>query len=139
MEFVAKSPYKLSTTEKRVIGGLKQLTELLFKQYYKPNSNGQDNVDGVNEPLQSDEVTKSIEYPTPNDTDMQIDKENAADGHFQQKQSDNNTTPDEAEMFCGMVVQQLTTVEPVDHSEEWHRGQLEAYNKAHERIFERAD
>lgn len=118
-----------------MIGGLKQLTELLFKQHYKPNSTEQDNIDGINEPLQSDEVTTSTEYPMSIDSDTQTDKENV---NFQQNQPD-NTTPDEAEIFCGMVVQQLTTVEPIEHDEEWHRGQLDAYNKAHERLFERAD
>lgn len=136
-EHSAKSPYKLSTTERRVIGGLKQLTELLFKEHYKHNSIEDDNVDGINEPLQSDEITTSTECATSSTMDMQTDKENNANGQYQL--DSNESMHDEAELFCGMVVQQLTTGDAVDHTEEWHRGQLKAYTAAHERLFERAD
>lgn len=113
------------------------MTELLFKQHYKHNSIEETNVDGLIEPLQSDEITTSTECPTSSTMDMQTDKENNAIGQYQPNPTDN--MHDEAELFCGMVVQQLTTGDAVDHTEEWHRGQLQAYTAAHERLFERAD
>lgn len=134
--FLAKSPYKLSTTERHVINGLKQLTELLFKQHFKPNLNEEDNVDENNEPLQSNEVSTSIEYPTSTNSNMQNNKENHDDG--QQCQANSNTN-DEGENFCRMIIQQLKAGDAIKHSEEWHRGQLDAYNIAHKRIFERTD
>lgn len=121
----AKSPYKLSTTEKRVIGGLQKLTELLFKQHFKPNAN-EGNMDNGG-PVQSDENAMSVDYSTTNGTaNMYADKEN----------TDENP-PDEAEVFCGMVVQQLTTSDPNEQKEDWHRGQLNAYNWAHDKLFDK--
>lgn len=134
----AKSPYKLSTTEKRVIGGLKQLTELLFKQHYKPNANEQL---GNDEPMQSNEVAMSMDYSTSSGANMYTNKENT-DGnvHFDENLPDESDAMyhEAGEAFCGMVVQQLTTGDPNDHKEEeWHRGQLNAYNWAHEQLFEK--
>lgn len=131
--FIAKSPIKLSMTEKRVIGGLKQLTELLFKEHYKqPDSNQcHSTVSQRDEPLQSDEVTTSTEFEATS-SDMQSDKEN--DERFQQY-IDNG----QGERFCAMVVKQLTSKSSIDHSEEWHHGQLEAYNMAHKRLFEQVE
>lgn len=131
--FTAKSPYKLSTTEKRVIGGLKQLTELLFKEHYKQNAKDQKD---TNEPLKSDEMETNVDYPSSSGANMYANKENT-DGNV--KQIEDNV-PDEsggAEVFCGMVVQQLTTGESKDHTEEWHHGQLNAYNWAHEKLFQK--
>ena len=120
-------------TEKRVIGGLKQLTELLFKQHYKQQDSNQchSTVTQSEVPLQSDEVTTSTEFEATS-SDMQSDKEN--DERFQQYIDDG-----QGEHFCAMVVKQLTSKSSVDHSEEWHRGQLEAYNMAHKRIFEQVE
>lgn len=132
MLHLAKSPYKLSTTEKRVIGGLKQLTELLFKEHYKPNANERMNND---EPIQSDELTMGMEYSTSSGANMYANKENTDENDYSPDERD--ATYDGAEVFCGMVVQQLTTSDPNDHTEEWHRGQLNAYNWAHEQLFEK--
>lgn len=121
-------------TEKRVIGGLKQLTELIFKQHYKQNQCAEDIVSQSVEPLQSDEVSTSNEYKA-SSSDVENDKEN---GNFQ-KFLDNALGNGEAEQFCAMVVKHLTTGEPIDHSEEWHRGQLDAYNLAHERLFDQTN
>lgn len=121
-------------TEKRVIGGLKQLTELIFKQHFKQNQMSEDSVTQTNEPLQSDEVSTSMEYEATS-SGMQPDKEN---GHFQQF-LDKAMGNGQAEQFCAMVVKHLTTGEPIDHSEEWHRDQLDAYNLAHERIFDQGN
>lgn len=113
----------MSTTEKRVISGLKQLTELLFKEHFKPNVN--EKLDN-NEPMQSDENAMDMEFSTSSGANMYTGKEN----------TDENV-PDEAEVFCGMVVQQLTAGDRNDHKEEWHHGQLNAYNWAHEKLFEK--
>lgn len=128
--FLAKSPIKLSMTEKHVIGGLKQLTELLFKQHYKHNI-----TDENNEPLQSDEVTTSTEYEATS-IDNQTDKEN--NDRIQQF-LDNAMGDGHGEQFCAMVIEQLTSGHSTHHSEEWHRGQLEAYNMAHKRLFEQQE
>lgn len=126
----------MSTTEKRVIGGLKQLTELLFKQHFKQDANNQ--IDN-NESLKSDEMAMNVEYSTSSGANMYGNKENTDEsGQFQENVPDEcGAMYDEAEMFCGMVVQQLTTVDPKDHKEEWHHGQLNAYNWAHEQLFEK--
>lgn len=118
-------------TEKRVIGGLKQLTELLFKQHYKQQNTNQCHSIQNDEPLQSDEVTTSTEFEATS-SDMQSDKEN--DERFQQYIDDGH-----GEHFCALVVKQLTSKSAVNHSEEWHRGQLEAYNMAHKRLFEQVE
>lgn len=127
----------MSTTEKRVIGGLKQLTELLFKEHFKPN--GDDQSDG-NEPMKPNEMAMNVEYPTSSDEHALANKENA-DGNVQQFQENvpNDDSPmcDEAEVFCGMVVHQLTSGGSNDHKEEWHHGQLNAYNWAHDQLFEK--
>lgn len=129
--FIVKSPVKLSMTEKRVIGGLKQLTELLFKQHYKQQDSNQCHSTQSDEPLQSDEVTTSTEFEATS-SDAQSDKEN--DERFQQYIDDG-----QGEHFCAMVVKQLTSKSSIDHSEEWHHGQLEAYNMAHKRLFEQVE
>lgn len=118
-------------TEKRVIGGLKQLTELLFKQHYKQDNQNQSVFTQSDEPVQSDEVSTSTEYEATS-SDMQMDKEN--DGRFQQF-LDNAMEDGQGEQFCAMVLEHLTTANSIDHSEEWHRGQLDAYNLAHKRLF----
>lgn len=44
---------------------------------------------------------------------------------------------DGSEKFCALVVQQLAGDDNVElYEEDWHRDQLDAYNKAHDRIFE---
>ncbi|XP_031626694.1 uncharacterized protein LOC116342983 [Contarinia nasturtii] len=131
----SKSPVKLSMTERNVIGGLKQLTELLFKQHYKQNQNDENDVTQSEEFLQSDEVTTSTESE-PNSSDMQSDKENS--GNFQ-RFLDNAMGNGHAESFCAMVVRQLTSADSIQHSEEWHRGQLDAYNMARQHFFERIE
>lgn len=129
--FAAKSPYKLSTTEKRVIGGLKNLTELLFKDHFKQTGDGQSD---DNEPIKSDEMAMNVEYSTSSDEHAFANKENA-DGNVQQFEEK------KAESFCAMVVSQLTSGDdPIsnDHkNEEWHHGQLKAYNWAHDQLFEK--
>lgn len=125
-------------TEKRVIGGLKQLTESLFKQYFKQNENDENSIDGCSETLQSDEVAIATAYSAPNNIEnhpTHPDKEN--NGHFQQFLD--NAMQGGAEQFCAMVVEHLTAGNQEDQSEEWHRDQLNAYNMAHERLFEKAD
>lgn len=123
-------------TEKCVIGGLKQLTELLFKQHYKHNEITDDAVTRCDEPLQSDEVTTSTEFEATS-SDTQTEKEN--NGNFQ-KFLDNAMQDGHAEQFCAMVVRQLTDGgDSVDHSDEWHRGQLDAYNNANKHFFERIE
>lgn len=79
------------------------------------------------EPVQSDENAMNMDYSTANGTaNMYASKENA-----------DENVPDEAEVFCGMVVQQLTTGDSNEHKEEWHHGQLNAYNWAHDQLFEK--
>lgn len=117
-------------TEKRVIGGLQQLTELLFKKHFKQNV-----VTRNDELLQSDEVSTSTVFEA-SSSDMQTDKEN--DGSFQ-KFLDNAMEDGHGEQFTAMVINQLTAGHPVDHSDEWHHGQLEAYNQAHKRLFEQVE
>lgn len=119
-------------TEKRVIGGLKQLTELLFQQHYKRHENEVDSSQNENNFVQSDEITTSAETPSSSNIAMNDGKEN--DGNFQQFLD--SAMKDGAEQFCAMVVQQLTNQQHIEHNEEWHHGQLNAYNFAHERLFE---
>lgn len=122
-------------TEKRVIGGLKQLTELLFKQHYKHGQNTENTITQHDERIQSDEVTTGTKREsTP--SDMQTDKENNENC---QRFLDNAMQDGHAEQFCAMVVRQLTTADSIEHSEEWHRGQLDAYNMAREHFFERVE
>lgn len=115
-------------SEMRVIGGLKNLTELLFKQNYKQNATANESTEN-SDPLQTDEKSTSSEVPSGSNTNT--DKENS--GNFQRFLDD--AMKDGAEKFCAMVVQQLTTQTNIEHNEEWHRGQLNAYNLAHERLF----
>lgn len=128
----------MSTTEKRVIGGLKHLTELLFKEHFKQT--GDDQCDS-NQPMKSDEMAMNVEYPTSSHQHAFANKENA-DENGQQFQEDvpSESGPmcDEAEKFCGIVVHQLTS-HSNDHSndQEWHHGQLNAYNWAHDKLFEK--
>lgn len=122
-------------TERNVIGGLKKLTELLFKQHYKQNQSDENAVTQSDDFLQSDEVSTSTESEA-SSSEMQTDKENS--GNFQ-RFLDNAMGDGHAESFCAMVVRQLTGAESIQHSEEWHRGQLDAYNKAHEHFFNRAE
>lgn len=119
-------------TEKRVIGGLQQLTELLFKQHFKQNAVTQND-----EPLQYDEVSTSTVFEATSSGMETDDKENV-DGPFQQF-LDNAMDDGHGETFCAMVINQLTDGHPVDHREEWHHGQLEAYNQAHKRLFEQVE
>lgn len=44
-----------------------------------------------------------------------------------------------AEQFCSMIVQQLTADEHIELNEEWHDGQLNAYDLAHRRLFKNAE
>lgn len=127
-------------TEKRVIGGLQKLTDMLFKQYYKDNnqteygdgnSNSNSNGNNVDENVQSDEVTTSREIAASNTTEMRTNKEN--DGNIQHFLD--NDMQNGAEQFCAMVVHQLTDGNMVEQADEWHLGQLDAYNKAHQRFF----
>lgn len=122
----------MTTTEKRVIGGLTQLTELLFKPHYKHNDNAEATVSQNVDSIQSDEESTSSENDA-NSTDMQTDMENGNCQQYLNNAMDNG----QAEQFCGMIVRTLTTGSPIDHIEEWHRDQLDAYNLAHERLFER--
>lgn len=82
--------------------------------------------------MQSDEILTNTEMPATSNANMKTDKEN--DGQFQQFLD--SAMKDGAEQFCAMVVQQLTNQEHIDHHEEWHHGQLNAYNLAHKRLFE---
>lgn len=116
-------------TEERVISGLKNLTELLFQQNYKQNVTAAESTEN-SDTLQSDEISTSSEVPSCSNTNT--DKENS--GNFQRFLDD--AMKDGAEKFCAMVVQQLTTETHIEHNEEWHRGQLNAYNLAHERLFD---
>lgn len=118
-------------TEKRVISGLKQLTERIFKQHFKENQMSEDSVTENVEPVQSNEVSTSTEYEATSNG-IQTDKEN---GHFQQF-LDQAMGNGQAEQFCAMVVEHLTTGKP---SEEWHLDQLNAYNLAHKRLFDRGN
>lgn len=127
--FSVKSPIKLTTTEKRVIGGLKNLTESLFKQNYKQNATADESIENSNL-LRTGETSSSSEVPS--GTNINTGKENS--GNFQRFLDD--AMKDGAEKFCAMVVQQLTTQTHIEHNEEWHRGQLNAYNVAHERLFD---
>lgn len=117
-------------TEKRVIGGLKELTELLFRQHYKDKNEADQN---ENKFVQSEEISTSSECPSSSSIES-TDKEN---GNFQQFLD--SAMKDGAEKFCAMVVQQLTNQQHIDHHEEWHKGQLNAYNFAHEQLFETND
>lgn len=113
-------------TEKRVIGGLQKLTDLLFKQYYKQNSD-EDNENEVDGNMQSDEVTMSSDAPT-STTKLRLNKENDENIH---QFSDKG-----AEKFCAMVVNQLTRgTDEVAQADEWHRGQLNAYDTAQQHFF----
>lgn len=126
LQYIAKSPYKLSMTEKRVIGGLQKLTDLLFKQYYKQNPD-EDNDNEVDGNMQSDEVTMSSDVPT-STTKLRLNKENDENIH---QFSDKG-----AEKFCAMVVNQLTRgTDEVAQADEWHRGQLNAYDTAQQHFF----
>lgn len=127
--FAVKSPIKLTMTERRVIGGLKNLTELLFKQNYKQNETTAESTEN-SDTQQTDEISTSSESPSGSNTNT--DKENS--GHFQRFLDD--AMKDGAEKFCAMVVQQLTTQTHIEHNEEWHRGLLNAYNLAHEQLFD---
>lgn len=131
----------MSTTEKRVIGGLKQLTEFLFKQHFKSNGQVELNAaDTTDEATQSDEVSSSIELPS--DDDVKGDKENNSKTVPIHSSMDSAMHYQEAELFCGMVVEQLTTTgqrAEKPPSDEWHRGQLDAYNLAHKRLFDKSD
>lgn len=113
------------------------MTELLFKEHFKQNAN--DETDST-EPLKSDEVAMNVEYAASSGANAYANKENTDSG-VQQFEGNvpNGNVPmyDEAEVFCGMVVQQLTAGDSKDHKEEWHHGQLNAYNWAHEKIFEK--
>lgn len=114
------------------------MTALLFKQHFKQNAN--DEIDN-NAPLGSDEIAMSTECSPSSGANMYTNKENT-DGNVQYNQKnvpddECGAINDEAEVFCGMVVQQLTAGDSNDHKEEWHHGQLNAYNWAHEQIFEK--
>lgn len=92
------------------------------------------------EPRKSDEMAMNVEYSTTSDGNAFANKENSdADGQQFQANAPNDGSPmcDEAEVFCGMVVHQLTSGGSNDQKEEWHHGQLNAYNWAHEQLFEK--
>lgn len=126
-------------SEKRVIGGLKQLTELLFQQHYKNNTDETDSNQDENMPVQSDEISmyrtaETVPEKQCVNMDMNMDLPKENDGNFQQFLD--SAMKDGAEQFCAMVVQQLTNQQHVEQHDEWHRGQLNAYNLAHQRLFE---
>lgn len=121
-------------TEKRVIGGLQNLTHLLFNNHFKHNDmNGkQFTNENANNSIQSNEITTSSESPTSTTADV-INKENNRN-----LPSVFKATHDGCEKFCALVVQQLAGDENVElYEEDWHRDQLNAYNNAHDHIFEK--
>lgn len=133
-----KSPRKLSISEKRVISGLKQLTEVLFVQHYRTNEN-QDQENMSNIALENAATAAAdmmmlsnanIEQAT--NTATATDKEN--NGDFQRFLD--SAMKNGAEQFCTIVMQQLTADEHIELSEEWHNGQLNAYDLARKRLFE---
>lgn len=115
-------------TEKRVIGGLQKLTDMLFKQYYKQNPD-EDNENEVDGNMQSDETTMSSDVDAPTSAKkLRLKKENDENIH---QFSDKG-----AEKFCAMVVNQLARgTDEVAQADEWHRGQLNAYDTAQQHFF----
>lgn len=105
---------------------------MLFKPHFKQDANDQSDNNGP-------QVGMEMEYSASADANMYANKENTVDNaHFQENVSDENSAMyHEAEVFCGMVVQQLTTSDSNDHKEEWHHGQLKAYNWAHDQLFDK--
>lgn len=110
--FLGMSPKKLSSHEKSVINGLKQLTEMIFKPHFQMQ----------------------------NEFDFDMNKTDKADDRVQSLCSnENDKTADgameNAEQFCAMVIRNLTTKDDNGH-DDWHHGQLSAYQTATERLFD---
>lgn len=119
----------MSTTEKRVIGGLQQLTQLLFNDHFKQANASQPNNDKENTSfIQSEEISSTNERPSSScDSSHHNDKENKANLSM---------ILDEAhigsEKFCAMVVRQIAHLDEYD---DWHNTQLNAYDKASGAFF----
>lgn len=120
-------------TEKRVIGGLQKLTDLLFKQYYKDSQDDEENQNQVDGTLQSNEVTTSTQYAASSTNNVHVYTNKENDENFEQFVD--NGIHNGAEQFCAMVVHKLAGDGVVQRAEEWHRDQLDAYNQAQKHFF----
>lgn len=120
----------MSTTEKRVIGGLQQLTHLLFNNHFKHTTDTTEpNNDKENAFIQSDEITSSNDgRPSTSCDSSTMDKENQ--GNFRMIFDDAHVG---SEKFCAMVVRQIAHLDEYD---DWHSTQLNAYAKTSGEFFE---
>lgn len=128
------SPYKMSTTEQRVIGGLQQLTQLLFNNHFKHTADTTESInDKENAFIQSGEITSSNhvireERPSTSCDSSIMDKENQ--GNFRMIFNDAHVG---SEKFCAMVVKQIAHLDEYD---DWHSTQLNAFAKTSGEFFE---
>lgn len=119
----------MSTTEKRVIGGLQQLTQLLFNNHFKHTADSSEpNNDKENAFIQSDEITSSNDRASTSACDSAMDKENH--GNFRMILDEAHVG---SEKFCAMVVRQIAHLDEYD---DWHSTQLNAYAKTSGEFFE---
>lgn len=126
----------MSTTEKRVIGGLQQLTHMLFNDHFKANrasdaeANSADKENSGGKFIQSDEISSSIERPSTSfDTSQVVEADSA--GSIRLMYDDAHSG---SEKFCAMVVRQIAHLEEY---EDWHDTQLNAYDNASGQFFKR--
>lgn len=135
MLYLGKSPRKLSLTEKQVINGLKQLTDVIFKPHYRHDTtNGSQSTASVtssNVNVLNSMIATAIDANQNDKTSTDAIKENERNGDNMHK-----IPMKEAEQFCAMVVHQLSKNDQ-DITDDWHRGQLNAYALASEKLLEK--
>lgn len=120
----------MSITEKRVIGGLQQLTHVLFNEHFKSNKAAGAEAGLADKEntafIQSAEISSSNERPA-----------TSSDAGQQVADADSATNTDDAhigsERFCAMVVRQIAHLEEYD---DWHSTQLNAYDNASGQFFQ---
>lgn len=118
----------MTAHERDVIGGLKQLTESIFKQYFRDEHG----------------LTVSTVKTTSNEPNATPIPLMATSAPHMAKENQTNVggtileaAMKGAEEFCAMVVQQLNTNhDEKDDNDDWHNGQLHAYSSASQRLFE---
>lgn len=126
---IGKSPRKLSTHEKTVINGLKQLTEMIFKPHYI-----QDEVDSF-DGKQTEIEQQQQQQENSNDFLAFINSATQPQSKSTDVEQFIDSAMKDAEKFCAMVITTLTSDEEKQLNKDWYMGQLDAYQTASQELF----
>lgn len=117
---LGKSPRKLSTHEKTVINGLKQLTELIFKPHFIQEDG---NAIGGANATESPSKAKPIFSLRSSVAHSQWNGDSLLDAAMK-----------DAEKFCALVITNITS-DSSEMDNDWHAGQLNAYESASQQVL----